>query len=150
MLAVGAILAVVALAACSGDDSPTTAAPGGQSVTLPDDLAPVSTTKPPASSTTTGDTGASPQGCGLCLTVEAPLRCDGSTFVATVQWEDLGANAAGLLVDGVQVDDDVAPAGPYDLTIACDGRAHTVILVVTIPGADPAQASVAVRSSPGA
>jgi hypothetical protein len=147
VLAVGAILAVVALAACSGDDSPTTAAPGAPSVTLPDDLAPASTTSAPTTSTTTT---ASPQGCGLCLTVEAPLRCDGSSFVATVQWEDLGANAAGLLVDGVQVDDDVAPAGPHDLTVACDGRAHTVILVVTIPGADPVQASVAVRSSPAA
>jgi hypothetical protein len=142
------LLAVVTLgaAACSSGGDPSDAAP---SATLPDTLV--------VPSTTTGSTGApggggpgaaEPAGCGLCLTVEAPLRCEGSTVVGTASWVDRGGARAGLLVDGQAVAGDVPPAGPFDVDIPCDGRAHTVVLVVTVPGGGTEQSSFAVRSNP--
>jgi hypothetical protein len=136
----------LAVGACSdGGDEPD-AAP---SATLPDTLVVPSPTTGSTASPGGGGPGATePAGCGLCLTVEVPLRCAGSTVVGTASWVDRGGARAGLLVDGRAVPGDVPPAGPFDVDIPCDGRAHTVVLVVTVPGGGTEQSSFAVRSNP--
>jgi hypothetical protein len=151
-----AVVALLALGACSDDagDRATDVGTGiGPGATLPDELAAPTTSIPSGSDAPSPGGGQDPggtpsNGCGLCLTVDAPLRCEGETVLATARWVDRGATRAGLLVDGGAVSGTVPPAGPFDLDLPCDGRAHTVVLVVALPGGGTEQSSFAVRSIP--
>jgi hypothetical protein len=155
LAALGAVVALFVVAGCADDcDDATGAGSGvGPAVTLPDQLATTTTSGEPAPGGTAASSddpvGVPSSGCGLCLTVEAPLRCQGETVAVTARWVDRGGTRAGILVDGKTAPGDVAPAGPFDLDVPCDGRAHTVVLVVTLPGGGTEQSSAAVRSSPG-
>jgi hypothetical protein len=155
LAALGAVVALLAVAGCTdgGDDATGDGGEVGPAVTLPDQLATTTTSGEPVPGGTAPSTddpaGVPSSGCGLCLTVEAPLRCQGDTVAVTARWVDRGGTRAGILVDGKVAPGDVAPAGPFDLDVPCDGRAHTVVLVVTLPGGGTEQSSAAVRSSPG-
>jgi hypothetical protein len=156
LAALGAVVALLAVAGCTdgGDDATGDGGEVGPAVTLPDQLATTTTGGEPVpgggtAPSTDDPVGGPSSGCGLCLTVEAPLRCQGDTVAVTARWADRGGTRAGILVDGKVAPGDVAPAGPFDLDVPCDGRAHTVVLVVTLPGGGTEQSSAAVRSSPG-
>jgi len=78
-------------AACSdGDDTTAVGSGVGPAATLPDELAAPATTisSAPVPSSPSGgqDAGGTPSnGCGLCLTDDAPLRCEGETAEGWMQ-----------------------------------------------------------------
>jgi hypothetical protein len=142
VLAMVVALAVVA-GACS-DDGGGDAGPASSVsslVTLPEELAPTSTTSsPPSPGHGVGSTTTRPPAPGAvsldesAFVVAAPLSCRGETVVVPVRWSARNVARAVLLVDNVQVPGEVPPEGPFELELPCDGQAHTVVLVVV--GAD--------------
>jgi hypothetical protein len=119
-------------------------------VTLPDRLEPT-TLVPPHGEGQTTTTEAPVTGVVVepeSFRVRSPLECAGPTYDATVEWTARGATAATIVVDGTQVADQVPVTGSFDLTLPCDGVAHTVLLVLADGVGDPVTLTQAVLAAP--
>lgn len=145
-------VAAIALLGCGGSDPSPTAVTSP--VTLPTELAPSPSTTAPSSSTVPVDPSTpdpAPTGPPTfeAFAVRAPLTCDPPTYDATVEWLARGATSATILVDSAQVAAPVPVDGPFDLVLACDGTAHTVVLVLVGADGSSALQTRAVLASPG-
>jgi hypothetical protein len=148
-----AVAVAAGLAGCGGSEPSPTAVTSP--VSLPTELVPSpSTTALPAdptapvdSSTPDPDAGGTPS--FEAFTVRAPLTCEPPTYPATVEWRARGATNATILVDGAQVAGPVPANGPFDLVLACDGTAHTVVLVLVGADGSSVLQTRAVLASPG-
>lgn len=146
---------VLALLASCTEDTDEGSSPSSvrAPVTLPDRLEPTTSVPPhgaePSTTPTTTDAGTA----GVVVEpnsfrVRAPLECDAPTHDATVEWVAQGATAATILVDSTEVADRVPVTGSFDLTLPCDGVAHTVLLVLSDGVGAPVTLTQAVLAAP--
>lgn len=131
-----ALLVLSFLAACgtdgNGSDTPASAdAPGDRSVAT---TAP----SPPTTSTVTTATSGAPDGEGpRIVSFEVPpvIECELIGAVVPVRFETDDTTTVAFAVDGVSDPGPASPplSGAHQLSLPCDGNAHTILLVAVGP-----------------
>jgi hypothetical protein len=98
-----------------------------------------------------GDTGDTALGPGPeVVQFEAPteIACPSDRAMVEVSYTTRDVTAIGFAVDGASVSGPAAPiSGTYDISLPCDGRVHTIMLVGSGAGA-PVFATKAVATRP--